>query len=167
MTKKDNKEVLLSNKKYFIIKFICSLFLRGFLLLIPIYYSYGIDAITNGNYKQAIIDYSYHFGGIENLFKNQKSNGFYLENVVNADIKYFTSMYTLLCFTNLFLTLLGIEYSKNNSCYKDVKITTHKFINGSKKRVVSLFNVGLTLFHIAFNSSKYIRIPYRFILYDI
>jgi len=55
MTKKDNKEVLLSNKKYFIIKFICSLFLRGFLLLIPIYYSYGIDAITNGNYNHAYI----------------------------------------------------------------------------------------------------------------
>ena len=55
MTKKDNKEVLLKNKKYFIIKFISSLFIRIFLLLIPIYYSYGIDAITNGNYKHAYI----------------------------------------------------------------------------------------------------------------
>ena len=76
-------------------------------------------------------------------------------------------MYTILCFANLFLTLLGVEFSRNNSCYKDVKITTHKIINGSKKRVISLFNVGLTLFHIAFNSSRYVRIPYRFILYDI
>ena len=53
MTKSENREVLLKNKKYFIIKFICSLLIRAFLLIIPIYYSYGIDAITNGNYKVA------------------------------------------------------------------------------------------------------------------
>ena len=122
---------------------------------------------TNGDYKHALIDYSYRFGGIESLSKNQKSNGFYLENTVNASTKYFTAMYTLLCFTILFLTILGANYSKNKSCYSDVKITTHKVINGTKKRVMSLFNVGLTLFKRAFNSLKYIRIPYTFILYDI
>ena len=55
MTKKDNKEVLLKNKKYFIIKFISSVFIRLFLLLIPIYYSYGIDSITKGNYNHAYL----------------------------------------------------------------------------------------------------------------
>ena len=55
MTKKDNREVLLKNKKYFIIKFLSSLFIRAFLLLIPIYYSYSIDAITNGDYRQSYI----------------------------------------------------------------------------------------------------------------
>ena len=54
MTKKDNKEVLLKNKKYFIIKFISSLFIRIFMLLIPIYYSFGIDEITKGNYDVAV-----------------------------------------------------------------------------------------------------------------
>ena len=57
------------------------------------------------------------------------------------------------------------------TCYKDVKITTHKFFieNGIrvKKRVMSLFNTGLTLFHLAFNSSRYIRLPFSFTLYDI
>ena len=53
MTKSENKEVLLKNKKYFIIKFISSLFIRAFLLIIPIYYSYAIDALTKGNYKVA------------------------------------------------------------------------------------------------------------------
>lgn len=55
MTKKENKEVLRKNKKYFIIKFVSSLFIRIFLLLIPIYYSYGIDAIIRGNYKHAYL----------------------------------------------------------------------------------------------------------------
>ena len=55
MTKKDNKEVLFKNSKYFVLKFITSLFIRAFLLLIPIYYSYAIDSITNGNYNHAYI----------------------------------------------------------------------------------------------------------------
>ena len=76
-------------------------------------------------------------------------------------------MYSLLCFSTLFLTILGTEYSKNSNCYKKVKITTHKVIKGVKVRVLSLFNTGLTLFHLAFNSHKYIRIPFKFILYDI
>ena len=127
--------------------------------------------VTNGSTRRAIKDYGYRFGSIESLFKNQKSNGFYIESVVKAGLDYFTSMYTLICFSTLFLTILGTDYSKNNSCYKSVDITTHKFFyeNGMrvKKRVMSLFNTGLTLFHLAFNSSKYIRIPFSFTLYDI
>ena len=126
---------------------------------------------TNGDPNRAIKDYSYRFGGIESLFKNQKSNGFRLENISNANLQAFTTMYSLLCVCITFLTILGAEYSKNNSCYKSEKIITHKtyIINGKriKKRVMSLFNTGLTLFHRAFNSIKYIRIPFRFILYDI
>ena len=126
---------------------------------------------TNGDPKRAIKDYSYRFGGVESLFKNQKSNGFHLENISNANLQSFTTMYTLLCVSVTYLTILGTEYSKNNSCYKNEKILTHKtyIINGKriKKRVMSLFNTGLTLFHRAFNSIKYIRLPFSFILYDI
>ena len=127
--------------------------------------------VTNGSTSRAIKDYGYRFGSIESLFKNQKSNGFYIESVVKADLNYFTSMYTLVCFSSLFLTILGTDYSKNSRCYKKVKIVTHKYFieNGIrvKKRVMSLFHTGLTLFHLAFNSSKYIRIPLTFTLYDI
>lgn len=119
--------------------------------------------VTNGDPRFAIKDYSYRFGGIETIFKNQKSNGFYLESTVNASLKYFTTEYMLACFATLYLTILGAEYSKNSKCYKHVKITTHK----SGIRVLSLFNTGLTLFNRAFNSLIYIRIPFRFILYDI
>jgi len=123
--------------------------------------------VTNADPKRAIKDYGYRFGGIECLFKNQKSNGFYLESVCNASLKYFTSMYTMVCFASLFLTILGADFSKNSRCFKNVKINTHTIINGTKKRVMSLFNTGLTLFHIAYNSSRYIRLSFNFILYDI
>lgn len=123
---------------------------------------------TNGQPNRAIRDYTYRFGSIEALFKNQKSNGFFIESINNANIKSFTSMYSLVCFCSLFLTIIGADYSKNNSCYKHVKITTHKnYKSKGKIRVMSLFKTGLTLFKKAINSLVYIRIPFNLILYDI
>ena len=122
---------------------------------------------TNGDCNRAIKDYKYRFGGIESVFKNQKSNGFFIESTVNASIKYFSSMYSLVCFGVLFLTILGADYSKNTRCYKHVKIVTHKIIKKKRKRVMSLFNTGLTLFHLALNSEIYIRIPFSLILYAV
>ena len=123
---------------------------------------------TNGDYKHTIIDYGYRYGGVETLFKNQKSNGFYIEAVNNATEKSFSTMYTLVCTYILFLTILGCEYSKNTKTYKNTKIETHKnYKDKGKIRVMSLFQTGLTLFKLAINSFKYIYIPIRFILYDI
>ena len=77
-------------------------------------------------------------------------------------------MYTMACTVVLFLTIIGSEYSKNSKCYKNEKIVTHKvYKNKGTVRVMSLFRIGLTLFHRAINSTKYIRLPIRFILYDI
>lgn len=105
------------------------------------------------------------------MFKAQKSNGFYLEKISNSNLQSFETMYTCICTCILYLTILGVDYSKNTSVYKNVKIETHKnyIIDGKKvkKRIMSLFNVGLTLFKRAFNSSVYIRIPVSFKLYDI
>ena len=123
--------------------------------------------VTNGDPKRAIKDYGYRFGAIESVFKNQKSNGFYLEKTVNASLKYFETEYMMACLGILFLTILGTEYTKNSKCYRNVKITTQKKCHGSKIRILSLFNTGLTLFKRGFNSSIYIRIPIRLILYDI
>ena len=123
---------------------------------------------TNGNYRQTIIDYGYRFGGIETIFKNQKSNGFYIENIVNATEKSYQTMYALVCTCILFHTIIGTDYSKNTRCYKNIKIVTHKkYKNKGLVRVLSLFNTGLTLFKRAINSRIYIRIPIKFILYDI
>ena len=137
--------------------------------------SYGTNdpwiIVTNVDPKFAIKYYSYRFGSIEMIFKAQKSNGFYLEKVSNASLDSFTTMYTCVCTCVLYLTILGADFSKNTKCYKNVKITTHKNynVNGKKvkRRVMSLFNVGLTLFKLAFNSPVYIRIPVTFTLYDV
>ena len=124
--------------------------------------------VTNGNPRRAIKDYGYRFGSIESLFKCQKSNGFNLEKTVNASLKYFESMYTIACFAHLFLTIIAADYSKNTKNYRNVKFTTHtKNKNNGLVRLISLFQLGLTLFKRAFNSSCYIKISYRFILYDI
>lgn len=51
---------------------------------------------------------------------------------------------------------------------QEYKIVTHKkYKSKGLVRVLSLFNTGLTLFKRAINSRIYIRIPIRFILYDI
>ena len=123
--------------------------------------------VTNGSVNRAIRRYSYRFGSIETIFKNQKSNCFGLERICNSTIQSFTSMYSLLCFSILFLTIIGADYCKNTKCYRTVKIETHKIYKGTKTRIMSLFKTGLTLFHLAYNSLKYIRLPMDFILYDI
>ena len=127
--------------------------------------------VTNGDPSKALKSYSYRFSSIEHMFKSQKSNGFNLEKVSNASLESFTTMYTMICICNLYLTILGTDYSKNTRCYRNVNIETHKMYNidgkKMKKRVMSLFNVGLTLFKRAFNASIYIRIPVSFKLYDI
>ena len=80
-------------------------------------------------------------------------------------------MYTCVCVCVLYSTILGADYSKNSKCYKNVEIETHKNynVNGKKvrKRTMSLFNTGLTLFSMAYNSLSYIRIPFTFKLYDV
>lgn len=83
---------------------------------------------TNGNPNEAIRDYTHRFGGIECLFKNQKSNGFYLEKICTASLKSFINFYSLLCFSITFLVIIGTDYCKNTKCYKNTKITTHKNI---------------------------------------
>lgn len=124
--------------------------------------------VTNKDVEHAVQNYSYRFGSIECVFKNQKSNGLYLEAINNASEKAYNTMYTLACTVILFLTIIGADYSKNTKCYKTEKIVTHKvYKNKGKIRVMSLFKIGLTLFHRAVNSLKYIRLPINFILYDI
>lgn len=55
MTKEENREILLKCKKEFFIKIITSILVVGLLLLIPIFYSRGIDYINNGSFKKAYI----------------------------------------------------------------------------------------------------------------
>ena len=122
--------------------------------------------ITNGDPKRALKDYSYRYGAIEFLFKAEKSNGFFLENSSVSNLKAFENMYTCICFSYLWMSILGIEYSRNCACYKKLKISCTKKYKSGRKRILSLFKTGLILFNRAFNSKIPIRLPFSFILYD-
>ena len=55
MSKNENRKILLLCKKEFIIKLIVSILLIGILLVIPIFYSYGIDYINESNFNKAYL----------------------------------------------------------------------------------------------------------------
>ena len=43
------------------------------------------------------------------------------------------------------MSILGVEYSKNNTCYKKLKIGATKRYKSSIKRIMSIFKTGLFL----------------------
>lgn len=125
--------------------------------------------LTNGNPKRAVKDYAYRFGAIECMFKSQKSNGFYLESTMIKNLPALTNLYSLVSFSVLWLTIIGTYFEKNKyGVFKDLGIkTSYQTSDGTKKRYLSLFNTGLTLFRLALNSFRDIRLSYSLKLYDI
>ena len=124
--------------------------------------------LTNGDTRKAIKTYSYRFGSIESIFKNQKSNGFYLEATKMRNIQAFSTLFTLVCVALLWLTILGADYCKNQSHFKNFfKIKVSKKNGGSFKHILSLFNTGLIFFNLAYDSCRYVNLKCNFILYDI
>lgn len=108
------------------------------------------------------------FGSIEFIFKNQKSNGFYLESTKMRNLHAFTTLFTLMSVALLWLTILGAYYSKNKNHFKSYfKIRTSKKVGNCSRRTISLFNAGLLYFNFAFETPHYIAIKCNFILYDI
>ena len=126
--------------------------------------------LTNGNVEDAIKNYSYRFGSIEFVFKNQKSNGFYLESTKMRNIQSFTTLFGLMCVALLWLTILGVDYSINaDKQEKYLKIRCYKKEKKTNiiKRIFSLFNTGLMYFNLAYNSNKSAIIKCNFLLYEI
>ena len=124
--------------------------------------------LTNGSIRDAIKHYGHRFGSIEFIFKNHKSNGFYLEATKMRNLHAFSSLFTLTCIAILWLTILGSDYSKNKNHFKSYfKFRTSKSNGLNKVRSVSLFNTGLFFFNLAFESPKPVLLKCNFILYDI
>ena len=124
--------------------------------------------LTNGDMESAIKDYSKRFSGIEFTFKNQKTNGHFLEETQIKDLYAFGNLYVCVCIANTLLTILGIDYSKNNRCYKKVKIRTTKKVKGKRIRIYSYFRVGLTIIEFALTSIYHqFNLFNRLILYDV
>lgn len=74
--------------------------------------------ISNIDPKRAKKFYAYRFGGIETIFKNQKSNGFYLEKTGLKYLHAFDNLYSLLCIATSYYICLGTDLKKIRSAIK-------------------------------------------------
>ena len=123
--------------------------------------------VTNDDTSRAIRNYSYRFGSIECIFKSQKSNGFRLESTKTRKIEHFISLFTIMCVALLWLTIIGVDYSKNKHHYNLVIRDVHKSRNGTYSRLFSFFNLGLTIFNRCYYNFVDFRLKFDFVLYDI
>ena len=124
--------------------------------------------LTNGDMNSAVKDYMKRFSGIEFNFKNQKTNGHFLEETQITDLYAFGNLYVCLCLAQALITILGIDYSKNNRCYKKIKIRTTKKVKGKRIRIRSYFHVGLLVIKFVLTSFHYeYQLFKRLILYDV
>lgn len=116
--------------------------------------------LTNLNSQDAIRTYSHRYGSIEHVFKSQKTNGFYLEDTKTKNLKAFETMYGLCCFSHLWLSIIGADYSKN---YKHIKnrlnIRFTKKVGNKTERILSMFKLGLTIFKTLIDS--HINLPIK------
>lgn len=127
----------------------------------------AIYVLTNGKVEEGIKNYSYRFGSIECIFKNQKSNGFRLESTKMKNIQSFKTMFGIMCIALVWLTILGVEYTiKEEKQGNSIKIRIYKKKDKSKK-ILSLFNTGLIYFNICFNSYGTQKIKCNFLLYEL
>lgn len=124
--------------------------------------------ISNIDPTRAKKFYAYRFGGIETIFKNQKSNGFYLEKTGIKKLHAFENLYSFICLGVCFFISFATYLPKSSDSYNDIGFRiTRKNKNGCITRVVSLFQTGFKVFKLAFNSTRYIRLLFDFRLYDI
>ena len=132
--------------------------------------------LTNGSTREAIKHYGYRFGSIEFIFKNHKSNGFYLESTQTRNIQAFTTLFTLMNVALLWLIIIGADYSKAKSNVpKYFKIRYSKRVSANSNssqapnytRLYSIFNTALILFNLVYESPHYYNLKFNFKLYDI
>ena len=125
----------------------------------------AIYILTNGKVEEGIKNYSYRFGSIECIFKNQKSNGFRLESTKMKNIQSFKTMFGIMCVALVWLIILGVEYTVKKEKNK-IKIKIYKK-KDKGKRIISLFNTGLMYFNLCLNSNQVPKIRCNFLLYEI
>ena len=103
-----------------------------------------------------------------NVFLNlKKLIGFRLESTNTQLIEHFISLFTVMCVALVWLTIIGVDYTKNKHHYHLKIRDTKKFKNGSVSRLYSLFNLGLTIFNKCYDSSVNFVLKFDFVLYDI
>ena len=97
------RRVVKNSKFLFAMKFLISIVLRGSLLIIPFFYSYAVEAITNGNLNQACLLV---------LFLFIVTAIYYLSEMLN-DYAYEKLYYKIY----MGLTKIGLKITENNSIH--------------------------------------------------
>lgn len=123
--------------------------------------------VTNDDTSRAIRNYSYRFGSIECVFKSQKSNGFRLESTNTQKLEHFISLFTVMCFALVWLTIIGADYVKNKHHYHLKIRDVRKHSNKTTTRLYSFFNLGLTIFNFCLYNELNFNLKFNFILYDV
>lgn len=139
-------------------------------IVVPTYSNHPDDIwylVTNDDTRYATKCYSYRFGSIECIFKSQKSNGFRLESTNTQKIEHFISLFTIMCISLIWLTILGVDYSKNQSKYHLKIRSTRKRKGKSTLRLFSFFNLGLTIFNLCYYNTVNFTLKFDFVLYDV
>ena len=123
-----------------------------------------VEHIVN---HEVALEISHRFGAIECLFKSQKTNGFNLEKTKTRNLHAYENLYSLVCFCCVWLSIIGIDYTKNYSHVKNrLNIRFVKRNSNNKTiRILSIFNLGLTIFRRCFNSYINFKIKCNMQLY--
>ena len=123
--------------------------------------------LSNIEPNLALREYGHRFGAIEMFFKSQKTNGFNLEKTKTRNLHAYENLYSLVCFAGLWLTIIGIDYTKNYThVKKNLNIRFVKYDKNKKPiRILSLFNLGLTIFKMCYNSHINFKIKTNMQLY--
>ena len=69
--------------------------------------------LSNIEPNQTLREYAHRFGAIEMFFNSQKTNGFNLEKTKTRNLHAYENLYSLVCFAGLWLTIIGMDYTKN------------------------------------------------------
>jgi len=122
--------------------------------------------LSNIKPNKALREYSHRFGSIESVFKSQKSNGLNLERTKTNNIKAFETLYGICCFVVLWLTIIGVDYTKNYHNVKNkLNIRFTKKRKGKLIRIISNFNLGLTILKKVYNSYTTFKLKCNLQLY--
>lgn len=130
--------------------------------------------ITNLPPKIAIRKYKKRFASIELFFKNQKTNGFYLEATKTKNLHAMETLYGVACIAHVWLTILGVDYIKNYNHKKhiiNIPFNKHETKEKNGKvttktiRTISSFKLGLSLFKRTYFSHFYYHLKCNFKLY--
>lgn len=111
--KQEIEQVVKDSKFLFIIKLLISCVLRGVVLVIPFFYSYAVEKITDGNINQA-----YLLGGFLLIF----TIVYYISEMIN-DYAYEKLYYKIY----VGLTKMGLNFTEKNSIYSLSRISLGEY----------------------------------------